>query len=608
MHTAWWIGNLGAWTAQSALLIATGGAAAWLFRLRLPRARLAYWQVLLAICLLLPLVEPWHPPAEANVEVSMAPPQVLESRGAPAPAMPWREVLLLVLGIGCAVRAAWLAAGFVRLRGWRRTSRALAPLPPHVARLRDALAPPAEFALTANAPGPVTFGVRRPLIVLPESFAALPIETQEAIACHELWHVRRHDWVFTVIEEAVRALLWFHPAVWWAAGQIQLAREQTVDGEVVRFTRNRRDYLNALLAIAGHRPALDLAPATLFLRKRHLKKRVALLLEEITMSKRSLISFCAASFAVLLAAGWLAVHTFPLQAATPQDSDSEKLLHSVQPVYPPAAIERHIEGDVVLEVQIDAQGHVFDAHVLSGAPELRAAALEAVLQWHYSPKAMSLPTTTQVTMAFKLPKSGAPSTLATVVPDYMPAPPPVSAPFTLKAIHVDGLSEAARKELLDQLPVHTGDTIDNDAMRLVAKTVRDYDDHLMAAAGKDGVINIFLMTAHPPMAGLAPPHIEPDGSPRIRIGGNLQQTKLVNKVNPIYPAEAKAQRIQGVVRLEAVIAKDGTVANLSVIEGDPLLARAALEAVRQWKYQTTLLNGDPVEVLTEIQVNFTLAE
>jgi len=585
-----WFGNLAAWSAQSAILIVAAGAAAWLFRLRMPRVRLAYWQALLALCILLPAVEPWRPAPEARVEIVMGAPHAIATGHVAPLALPWRGALLAILVLGCAIRLGWLAAGLDQLRRLRRASQSLAP-PPHLEKLRGALAPRAEFATGPAVTGPVTFGLRRPLIVLPGSFAGLPEAAQEAVACHELLHVRRHDWVVTVAEEFVKAALWFHPAVWWVAGQIQLAREQTVDSEVVRFTRNRREYLDALLAIAGNRAALDLAPATLFLRKRHLKKRVALLLEEITMSKRTLISFCTASCGVLLAAGWLALHTFPLQAAAPQE-DSSPLLHSVAPRYPEAARAKHIEGDVVLELQIDAEGHVTDARVLSGPQELRRAALEAVLQWHYSPKAMSLPTTTQVTVTFKLPKDGAPSTM-------VPAPPPVLQPFTLKSISVDGLSAAARAELIEHLPVHVGETVDNDVMRSVAKAARDFDDHLMAAAGRnDGTIRIFLM---PP---LPPPNA---GTPRIRVGGNVQQVKLVKKVQPVYPPDAKAARIEGAVQLEAIIAKDGTVANLKVLSGPPELAAAALEAVRQWQYQTTLLNGDPVEVVTQINVNFTLA-
>jgi protein TonB len=95
---------------------------------------------------------------------------------------------------------------------------------------------------------------------------------------------------------------------------------------------------------------------------------------------------------------------------------------------------------------------------------------------------------------------------------------------------------------------------------------------------------------------------------RIRIGGNVQQNKLINQPHPIYPPLAKQAGIQGVVKLQATIAKDGTVANLEVISGHPLLVQAALDAVKQWVYQTTLLNGNPVEVVTQIDVNFTLTQ
>jgi len=106
-------------------------------------------------------------------------------------------------------------------------------------------------------------------------------------------------------------------------------------------------------------------------------------------------------------------------------------------------------------------------------------------------------------------------------------------------------------------------------------------------------------------SNLPPPPKE--GPKRIRVGGQVQTAKLVNKVQPIYPALAKQARIQGTVRLQAVIAKDGSVVELQVLSGHPLLVQAALDAVRQWRYQPTLLNGEPVEVVTTIDVVFTLS-
>ncbi|MBZ5621524.1 MAG: energy transducer TonB [Acidobacteriia bacterium] len=95
---------------------------------------------------------------------------------------------------------------------------------------------------------------------------------------------------------------------------------------------------------------------------------------------------------------------------------------------------------------------------------------------------------------------------------------------------------------------------------------------------------------------------------RIKIGGAVQQAKLVRQPHPVYPPLAKQARISGVVKLSAIISKDGTIQHLEVISGHPLLVPAALEAVKQWVYQPTLLNGEPVEVVTQIDVNFTLSQ
>lgn len=95
---------------------------------------------------------------------------------------------------------------------------------------------------------------------------------------------------------------------------------------------------------------------------------------------------------------------------------------------------------------------------------------------------------------------------------------------------------------------------------------------------------------------------------RIRIGGSVEAAKVITRVQPIYPASAKAAGAQGTVLLHAVVGMDGTLHSLEVLSSqiNPDLARAAVEAVSQWRYQPTLLNGEPVEVDTTIQVNFTL--
>jgi len=106
------------------------------------------------------------------------------------------------------------------------------------------------------------------------------------------------------------------------------------------------------------------------------------------------------------------------------------------------------------------------------------------------------------------------------------------------------------------------------------------------------------------MIALAPP--PPPPPERIRVGGQVQSAKLVNQARPTYPPLARQARIQGTVRLEAVISKAGAIEELKVISGHPLLIQSAQAAVLQWRYEPTLLNGVPVEVITTIDVNFTL--
>ncbi len=92
----------------------------------------------------------------------------------------------------------------------------------------------------------------------------------------------------------------------------------------------------------------------------------------------------------------------------------------------------------------------------------------------------------------------------------------------------------------------------------------------------------------------------------LKVSGGVQAAKLIYQVKPPYPQLARAARVSGTVRLQAVIAADGRIRNLQLISGPSLLVAAALQAVKDWKYEPTLLNGTPVEVITSIEVNFTL--
>jgi protein TonB len=108
------------------------------------------------------------------------------------------------------------------------------------------------------------------------------------------------------------------------------------------------------------------------------------------------------------------------------------------------------------------------------------------------------------------------------------------------------------------------------------------------------------------VAAVAPPPPKPAAPTRVKQGGNVTAASILNQTRPVYPALARQARIQGNVVLHAIIDKDGKVAQLEVISGHPLLVQSALDAVKQWRYKPTLLNGDPVEVDTTITVTFTM--
>jgi TonB family protein len=93
-----------------------------------------------------------------------------------------------------------------------------------------------------------------------------------------------------------------------------------------------------------------------------------------------------------------------------------------------------------------------------------------------------------------------------------------------------------------------------------------------------------------------------------RIGANVMQASRISGVNPVYPAEAKQNGIQGTVRLDVTIDKDGRVADLKALSGPAELIMSAIDAVKQWVYKPTLLNGEPVMVQTTVDVNYTLTQ
>ena len=403
--------NLAAIAIQAGVLALAGAPLPWLFRIRSPRARLAYWRALLLACLLLPALQPWVP---------QTPPAGGRGDGgdrAGEGGAGWRGCRLghsrRISGLGAhppagpvccrhsRARAVGSLAGLVTLARLRRRAKRLDPRPASVVDAIGLARADAEFRVAATPTRPVTFGVLRPVVVVPSDFATFPEDEQKAVACHELVHVRRRDWVRNLGDEIVRAVAWFHPAAWWLTRQIRLAREEVVDQEVVRQLGARRPYLDALLRLASPDRGSMFVPAPLFLGRSHLADRVALLLKEVRMSRPRLVLSFLAMAVVIFTAGFAIVHAFPLQMPAQQavgtQGSGQVTGQPASPVKKPAASTAKIKDvrpafpagspsvPVVVKAHINPSGGVVDASCATGPADLCEAAIAAVEQWKFSP-------------------------------------------------------------------------------------------------------------------------------------------------------------------------------------------------------------------------------
>ena len=440
MSASWWLGNLVAYSVQVALVVVVGGLAAAVLRLKQPRVMLAYWQALLGACLLLPLLEPWQrmgfAPAGGAARIISTEAGGVDSLVSLFPLHGW-VLLVLVAGVGLGLMR--VALGLFRLCHYRRTALRIAPLPGALREAQALVGVEPTFYFSQRVNVPVTFGWLDPAVVLPAPFERMDESYQRAIACHELLHVARRDWLLNLLEELVLTLFWFHPAVWWVIRNIRLVREQVVDRDVVELTGARRPYLLALLEIAGAARARPL-PAPLFLGENQLVQRVALLVKEVRMSKLRLIASLLTALAILLVAGGLVVRAFRLTAqagappalnsaapgpaepaVTPHpttrndtaqvytvggDVTAPVPIYKPEPAYTKEARAAKLQDTVILWIVVDASGNVTDVKLVRGVDKgLDESAMQTLRTWKFKPamkKGKTVPVRVVVEVSFKL--------------------------------------------------------------------------------------------------------------------------------------------------------------------------------------------------------------
>jgi TonB family protein len=349
----------------------------------------------------------------------------------------------------------------------------------------------------------------------------------------------------------------------------------------------------------------------MFLRRRHLKRRLMEVMKEVRMSTISKTRLCCAmgaATAVIAAACWIAVGTFPLVAAPQFVNDASgvsvntsglALIHRSAIPYPAEAQAKGIDGAVVAQLKLDANGEVADAAILSGPEELRKSVLQAVLAWHFE---KSVAQTTQVvTINFVKPAitpSLAPSPAPAQLKPQPAAVPAIafrtSAPDSTKLSHivVNGLSDSVTNDLLASLSVHEGDAWTPQTMDQARAAVSHFDEHLTTALTTDRDGQFSLVISAPP-AGV------------FSVGNGVRAPVLLVKVDPQLSEQARAAKYSGSVTLSIVVGTDGKAAGIQVVKSLGMgLDEQAIAAVQQWTFQPGTNQGTPVNVRATVEVNF----
>jgi TonB family protein len=663
------LSNLLAWSLQVLAVVIAAGSLPWLLRLRAPGVRHAYWRALLLTCLLLPALQPWQAPSRAVQDVAAA--DALLTGAPPSPssglaqtrraaslwlAMPAERRLMqiaVILSGGVVLRLGWLFLGLVRLRRLRRSG-----VSPDSDAGTEELAPLRQAGVEVRyVPAlrqPVTFGVRRPVVLLPGSLVSQPPAVQRAVVVHELWHVKRRDWSWVVAEEAVRSMLWFHPAIHWLIARVQSSREEVVDELTVLSTNARRSYLEALLVFADEPTVF---PATPFARRRHLFERMLLISREAVMSSRRIVASCAVMGAVVCAGAWGGASAFPLRASDSQAAQSQP--RDLRPGEPRPASARETELRTALNTGVQTLAMYTELARLQesrGATRESEATLLAARSAYPSDASVAMALAgfyqrigrfSQAVESVEQAASMQPNdpqaqhTVATFYEEKVRKDTALSGTDRVRyiraGIEAEDRALSLTPDYRDALVIknillrHQANGETNPAARaqLLAEA-----DQLRARAiamqpNPSGRVSQDLPGAPPPPppppppgsprgrsgnAGAPPPPPPPppdpsrmiDGMVPVRVGGGIKPPVKLRNVPPIYPPDALAAGVQGVVIMEATIDSSGSIRDTRVLRSIPALDQAAIDAVSQWRFTPTVVDGAAVPVIMTVTVNFTL--
>jgi TonB family protein len=555
---------LSVYSAQVAVIVATAATVAWLVRLRVPQVRLWLWRATGLLCVLLPFLRIVPAPQPVTVTFGTVDTVIASARALP-PEASFGPLIAAGLIAGVAWRILRLGLGFIRLRRLRQDSPP-GELDEASEAVRAEVAPRAELRWTNHLAQPVAFGLRRPLVLLPRSFGELSAEARQAVLCHELLHVARHDWPWIVVENLVQAVMWFHPAVWWLLDQVQVSREQVVDALAVRRTGARKPYMQALLWFA-EAPAATL-PATAFLHRRHLRTRMQHLAQEPHMS---LTRLAVTVIAVLVLMGGV---SRAIVSALPLDLESAGVAQG-----PQAQLEIRLAEAMpsagLTAVTVDGTGqaiYVQTSALVTASDVTQARVLETeggrfsvdVTLSDEASQRMSRATAAHI---------GKP--VAIMLDGRVVAAPVVRSPIGRSALFTGNFTRAQAEAIVSRLPPR--------------------------------VIGAQLRPA--PWAAFLGRAAADQDRPFTTKDEGVTLPAVVSEVKPVYTQAAKDARIQGDVQLKAVVKADGTVGDVTVtrsLDREHGLDQAAVDATRQWRFKPGTKSGKAVPVEVDMMMRFTL--
>ena len=646
--------NLAAWSLQAGLVAIAAAALARLVKMDAPGARYVWWRAVLIACLALPVIQPWQAPAASstdkvvldqptlpsNATTGSVPSADILSASVAIPAAPrWPSIVLTLLMIGAALRLGWVCAGLLRLRRMRRIG-VRATRTDDDDLMQSLAEAGADVRQVDQLRQPVTFGVRRPVVLLPASLATMSSDVQRAVLAHELWHVKRRDWMWTVIEEMVRGLLWFHPATWYLVSRVQSAREEVVDELSVLSTNARRSYLEALLAFADEPAAYPAAP---FVRRRQLFDRMMLISKERVMSPRRIVSSIAAMGGALVVAGWYGMLAFPLTgvatpAATESRAQGTQMPRDPRAGVPGPATSREQELKAAIDADPSQRAPWLD---LARLQEERGAIVDAEATLRSGIAARSGDRHILLALASFLNRTGefdkaiATLELAAAQNPGDPSGHQLVATYYWEKAQKDASLSPADKLMYLESGLRATDmalsqradyvealTYKNIMLRMKANLVTNAAQReqllaeaetlrtrAMQLARQRPAANVNGDPAAPPPPPPPPPpsqYYEVDGQQAVRIGGNIPTPTKVQDVRPVYPPAAGDAGVSGTVIIELVLDTQGTVRRSRIVRSIPGLDEAALAAVRQWRFLPTTVDGVVVPVVMTVTMNFTL--